>query len=171
MKILSQSKSLRILSAVHHSDETLDGESGPWIPSLSRDVYVLSLGVYQDHYFDVEYDASAGMAAFWNLVEPGRSLDFHGFVLDMVEKYIETEKLSHGESVVLKEVDELMSDVLRFRTDSNASPEDKLAAVGQTLTAGSRNQAPTQFAAEFAAFRLYLADEAEKKGREMLCRT
>jgi hypothetical protein len=117
MKFLSQSKSLRILSAVHHSDGTLDGESGPWIPSWSRDVYVLSLGVYQDHYFDVEYDASAGMAAFWNLVEPGRSLDFHGFVLDMVEKYIETEKLSHGESVVLKEVDELMSDVLRFRTD------------------------------------------------------
>jgi hypothetical protein len=60
-----------------------------------------------------------------------------------------------------------MSDILRFKTDSSASPEDKLAAVGQTLTAGFRNQAPTQFAADFAAFRLYLADEAEKKGREM----
>ncbi|KAH8769679.1 heterokaryon incompatibility protein-domain-containing protein [Hyaloscypha sp. PMI_1271] len=167
MKILSQSKSLRILSAVHHGDGTLNGESSSWIPSWSRDVCVLSLGVYQDHYFDVEYDASAGLAAFCNLVEPGRSLDVRGFVLDVVEEYIETEELSHGESVVLKEVDELMSDILRFKTDSSASPEDKLAAVGQTLTAGFRNQAPTQFAAEFAAFRLYLADEAEKKGREM----
>jgi hypothetical protein len=91
MKILSQSKSLLILSAVHYSDGTLDGESGSWIPSWSRDVCVLSLGVHQDHYFDVEYDASAGMAAFWNLVEPGRSLDVHGFVLDVVEEYIETE--------------------------------------------------------------------------------
>jgi hypothetical protein len=166
MKILSQSKSLRILSAVQHGDGSLDGESGSWIPSWSRGVCVLSLGIYQDHYFDVGYDASAGMAAFWNLVEPGRSLDAHGFFLDVAEQYIETEELSHGKSVVLKEVDELMSDVLRFRTDSNASPEDKLAAVGQTLTAGFRNQAPAQFAAEFAAFRLYLADEAEKKGRE-----
>lgn len=46
MKILSQSKSLRILSAVQHGDGSLDGESGSWIPSWSRGVCALSLGIY-----------------------------------------------------------------------------------------------------------------------------
>ena len=63
MKILEQSHSLRVLSAVHHGEGILDGGASSWIPTWSLDVIFLSLGVYQDHYFDVEYDVCAGMDA------------------------------------------------------------------------------------------------------------
>lgn len=165
MKILEQSRSLSILSAVHHGDGALDGPASSWILTWSRDVSVLSLGVYQDHYFDVEYDASAGMSAFWELAEPGRSLDVRGFIFDEVGEYIETEEMSKDGSIVLKDVDELMSSVLRFKTQNHTSPGEKLAAVGQTITAGFRNENPNQFAAEFAAFRLHLVGEASKQGK------
>jgi Heterokaryon incompatibility protein (HET) len=168
MKIMDQSQSLRVLSAVHHHDGALDETtSSSWIPTWSRDVAVLSLGVYQDHYFDVEYDASAGMPVFWNLIEPSRSLDVCGFVFDVVEEYLETEVLSDDGSLVLKEVDEVISAVLQFKNQSSNSPEETLLAVGQTLTAGFRNQNSTQFSAEFTAFRLYLALEAAKQGKEI----
>lgn len=61
VKMISQTGSLRVLSAVHHSDEIkLKGESPSWIPTWSRDAHILSLGVYRDHYYDVTYDACAG---------------------------------------------------------------------------------------------------------------
>jgi hypothetical protein len=167
MKILEQSRSLSILSAVHHGEGPLDGETSSWIPTWSRDVSVLSLGVYQDHYFDVEYDASAGMSAFWDLAEPGRSLDIHGFIFDEVEEYIQTEEMSQDGSIVRKDVDELMSSVLRFKTQGDASHGEKLATVGQTITTGFRNETPKQFAAEVAAFRLYLVGEASKQGNSI----
>ena len=168
MKILEQSKSLRVLSAVHHGDGALDGKECSWIPNWSRDVSVLSLGVYQDHYFDVEYDASAGISAFWKLAELGRALDVHGFVFDEIQEYVDTEETSKDRSVVLKEVDELISAVLSFGFQKDASRGERLAAVGQTITAGFRNENSQQFAAEFAAFRVHLVREASKQGRDKL---
>jgi hypothetical protein len=47
MKILSQTRSLRILSVAHHGDTMkLDEGTPSWIPTWSRDAYVLSLVVY-----------------------------------------------------------------------------------------------------------------------------
>jgi hypothetical protein len=40
---------------------------------------------------------------------------------------------------------------------------DNLSALGQTLTAGFRNQNPERFAADFAAFRLHLIGEASSQ--------
>ncbi|KAE9378651.1 hypothetical protein N431DRAFT_146487 [Stipitochalara longipes BDJ] len=167
MKILEQSQSLRILSAIHHDEGALDGEASSWIPTWSRDMVVLSLGVYQDHYFDVEYDACAGINACWDLVEAGRSLNIHGFIFDVIEEHVETEELSENGTVVLREVDDLMSAMLRFKSRDGASPKERLAAVGQTITAGFRNQDPKQFRTEFAAFRHHMAREALKQGRSI----
>ena len=168
VKILEQSQSLRVLSAVHHSEGTLDGAASSWIPTWSREVVVLSLGVYQDHYFDVEYDACVGMDAFWELSESDRSLDLHGFVFDVVAEHLETEELDNDGIAVPREVDDLMCAMLRFRTCSDDSLEERLAAIGQTITAGFRNQDPEQFTAEFAAFRNFLAQEISNQGRRML---
>jgi hypothetical protein len=65
-------------------------------------------------------------------------------------------------------VDELISAVLPFRFQKNASRGERLAAVGQTITAGFRNENPQQFAAEFAAFRVHLVKEASKQERDKL---
>jgi hypothetical protein len=43
VKIMRQTRSLRLLSAVHHGDDSgLGGETVSWIPTWSRDLYVLS---------------------------------------------------------------------------------------------------------------------------------
>ncbi|PMD37053.1 HET-domain-containing protein [Hyaloscypha variabilis F] len=167
MKILEHSHNLRILSAVHHSEHSLDRGTSSWIPTWNRDVVVLSLGVYQDHYFDVEYDACTGMDAFWKLSEPDRSLEIHGFVFDVVEEHIETEELGDDGATVLREFDDLMSAMLHFKFLDGASPGERLAAVGQTITAGFRNQDPKAFQVEYVAFRHQLAQEALKYGRSI----
>jgi hypothetical protein len=162
IKIMRQTRSLRLLSAIHHGDDTgLGSETMSWIPTWSRDLYVLSLGVYRERYYDVLYDASAGIPAVFETILPQKALRLEGFVFDVVDEFVRTDdrKLRDGTAVQIG-VDELISAGLRFQSLTTFPQSDNLAALGQTLTAGFRNQKPEQFAADFAAFRLHLIREA-----------
>jgi len=158
IKIMRQTRSLRLLSAIHHGDDTgLGSETMSWIPTWSRDLYVLSLGVYRERYYDVLYDASAGIPAVFETILPQKALRLEGFVFDVVDEFVRTDdrKLRDGTAVQIG-VDELISAGLRFQSLTTFPQSDNLAALGQTLTAGFRNQKPEQFAVDFAAFRLHL---------------
>lgn len=63
IKLIRSTNSLRILSAVHHVDESfLANRSVSRISNWNRDAVVTSLGVTQEWYYDNSYDASAGIA-------------------------------------------------------------------------------------------------------------
>jgi hypothetical protein len=167
MKIMGQAKSLRILSAVHHIDESEFGEKTlTWVPTWNREAYVLSLGVYRDHYYDVVYDASAGIPPCWELHEPRKALRVQGFVFDSVDEYFRTEEDEKVDGIIVqRDIDQLISAVLRFKTRMTYSASENLLDQGQTITAGFRNEKPAQFTLDFAAFRLHLIREALKQGR------
>lgn len=56
MQIMRQTRSLRLLSAVHHGDDSaLDIETMSWVPTWSRDLFLLSLGVHRERYYDVSW--------------------------------------------------------------------------------------------------------------------
>ncbi|KAH9205109.1 heterokaryon incompatibility protein-domain-containing protein [Leptodontidium sp. 2 PMI_412] len=159
VKILEQTKDLRLLSAVHGRDESaLSHNKTSWTPSWSRDAGVLSIGLYRDRYYDVLYDASAGMPCLAEVTMPGKVLRVRGFVLDVIDEYTSTET-PHKESglVVQKSVHDLISTALNFNSVKK-STQSKLAAlkdIGQTITAGFRNQDLPRFEADFAAFILH----------------
>jgi hypothetical protein len=170
IKIMRQTRSLRLLSAVHHRDGSgLDGETVSWIPTWSRDLYVLSLGVYRERYYDVIYDASASISAIFEPAFPQKGLRVEGFVFDAVDELVRTEdrKSKDGYAVQMG-VDELISAGLRFRSRMTSPQSDNLSALGQTLTAGFRNKNLEQFAADFAAFRLHLIREASPQRESII---
>lgn len=158
--IIRQTGGLRVLSAVHHTNESVL-QTPSWVPTWSRDAYVLSLGVYRDRYYDTVYDASAGFSAICNLMGPG-TLQVGGFVFDKVDEYFRTEEQEKMEDILVqKGVDQLISAVLQFKTRKTCSHLQNLLEQGQTITAGFRNQKPAHFAAEFAALRLHLIRAAK----------
>jgi hypothetical protein len=111
IQLMRQTRSLRLLSAVHHSDDSeLDSETVSWIPTWSRDLYVLSLGVYRERYYDVMYDASAGIPIVFETILPQKVLRLKGFVFDVVDEFVATEasKLRDGTPVQIG-VDEMIS--------------------------------------------------------------
>lgn len=85
-----QTSGPRILSVVYHTNE-LALQTPSWVPTWSRNAYVLSLGVYRDSYYDTVYDASAGFTASWEFFQPPRALRVRGFVFDQVDEYFRTE--------------------------------------------------------------------------------
>jgi hypothetical protein len=167
---MGQTRSLRLLSAIHHGDDSgLDSETMSWVPTWSRNLYVLSLGVYRERYYDVIYDTSAGIPAVFEPILPQKALLLEGFVFDVVDEFVRTDgrKLRDG-TVVQIGVDDLISAGLRFRSLTTFPQSDNLAALGQTLTASFRNQKPEQFAADFAAFRLHLIREASPQRESII---
>jgi hypothetical protein len=169
MKILQQTRSLRILSAVHHTDDYKLENASSWIPRWSRDAYVLSLGVYRDHLYEVMYDASAGLHPVWELQEPRKSLRVHGFIFDVIEEYFRTEELGKRDGIIVqKGVEQLILAVFGFKTRMRYTVSQNLSDQGQTITAGFRNMKPAQFSADFAAFRLHLIREATKEGKSIV---
>lgn len=169
MKIIEQTQTLRILSAVHHTDEFKIEDNAPsWVPRWSRDAYVLSFGVYRDRFYDVMYDASAGLPPVWELQKTRKSLCVQGFIFDEIDGFFRTEELEKRDDIIIqKNVDQLISAVFGFETRMRYTIIQNLLDQGQTITAGFRNMKPTQFSADFAALRLYLIREATKQGRSI----
>jgi hypothetical protein len=162
MKMLDLDGSLRMLSAVHHhKEDSFNKKVQTWIPEWSRDAYVLSLGVYRDHLYDVTYDASAGLPSKWELVSLQRSLRVHGFIFGTVDECIQTVEPAKVDGVaVQKQMEKLLIAVFMFKKRQTHSPSENLSDQGQTITAGFRNDSPKQFTADFAAFRIHLMQEA-----------
>lgn len=162
LKILNLDTTLRALSAVHHTDpKSFETKTQTWIPEWSRDAYVLSLGVYRDHLYDVSYDACAGFPARWKLHTPSRSLHVRGFIFDTIAECIPTVEPDSTDGILVqKPVDKLLTAVFNFKGRWNFSREENLKDMGRTVTAGYRNENPKQFDADFAAIRLHLIHSA-----------
>ncbi|KAG4428186.1 hypothetical protein IFR05_016330 [Cadophora sp. M221] len=159
VKILEQTKDLRLLSAVHGRDERmLSQNKTSWMPSWSRDAGVLSMGLYRDRYYDVLYDASAEMSCIAEVTTPRKVLRVRGFVLDEIEEYTSTEAPDRESGLVVqKSVYDLISTALNFKSvkKSMTSKSAALQDIGQTITAGFRNEDLPRFETDFAAFRLH----------------
>ncbi|PVH79089.1 HET-domain-containing protein [Cadophora sp. DSE1049] len=175
VKILEQTKDLRLLSAVHGRDgRVLNADKTSWTPSWSRDAGVLSMGLYRDRYYDVLYDASAGMPCGAEVTMPEKKLQVRGFILDEIEEYTETESLQKVSGLLMpKDLYALICSALEFSTVKKIS-QSKLATlqdIGQTITAGFRNQDIPRFEADFAAFRLHTISNSPSSIKEAVTAT
>ncbi|KAH7364804.1 heterokaryon incompatibility protein-domain-containing protein [Rhexocercosporidium sp. MPI-PUGE-AT-0058] len=175
LKILEQTKDLRLLSAIHGRDGSiLSHDRTSWTPSWSRDAGVLSMGLYRDRYYDVLYNASAGMPCIAEVTMPGKVLQVRGFVLDEIEEYTSTENPDKKSGLTVpKSIHDLLTTALNF-TSVKKSTKSKVATlkdIGQTITAGFRNQALPRFEADFAAFSLHIISTSSSSLKKTMTAT
>ncbi|KAI6717429.1 hypothetical protein JHW43_000085 [Diplocarpon mali] len=166
VRILEQTNDLRLLSAIQARDDgKLNETRASWTPSWTRESGVLSMGLYRDRYYSVLYDACAGRSADLQVVRSQKVLRVQGFVFDRVDEYTPTETTNEktGDRHQ-KGVEDLIISLLDFETPKTSSFGSstplRLTDVGQTITAGFRNQNLAKFDADFAAFRIHMIDQA-----------
>ncbi len=86
IKLIQETRSLRILSAVRHGWGYAFGwEDISWVPDWNRRSYVTSIAVTQTT--AACYVAAAGASVQLSLMLSGRILQLHGFVFDTVDEY------------------------------------------------------------------------------------
>lgn len=100
------------------------------------------MGLYREPYYDVLYDASAGMPCTAEVATSGKSLRVRGFVLDEIDEY-RTESSNENSGIApQKGVHDLISTVLNFKSvksrQSQNSPHSKRSAKSSQQDIGTR---------------------------------
>lgn len=169
IKLIKQTNSLRILSAIIHRDESdLQGELPSWIPAWRRDVQINFLAI--DQFDAFLYDASCGLSPPSILVGSDRTLHIRGFIFDAIDEYTETMKYT-GRTQYIEENwvhRQPIQIAMRFKSQRARSAGNVLSDIGLTLTAccrlgdGLSKKTLSRHNADFAAFRLHLINLASQ---------
>jgi hypothetical protein len=169
-KLIDSTKSLRVLSAVRHRNESdLEEDYASWVPKWNRDGFVDSIGVNKE--LNIYYDPSTGPSTFWNRICSGRVLHVRGFIFDVIDE------CSKAVEFGAKRLENQSADcwpiqaAMAFNSRSTYAVSERLSDIAQTLryeiksTEQSSMQNPTTALADFAAFRLHLIKQASGRGR------
>jgi hypothetical protein len=171
IKLIDDTKSLRVLSAVRHRNESdLKEEYASWVPKWNRDGFSNSIGTSGK--LSIYYDSEAGSSTFWNRITSGNVLHVRGFVFDAIDEYSGT--VEFDEQRCLRENHNVdcwpIQAAMRFKSRSTYSVSERLSDIAQTLTTGTRRDRQsheenlTLVLADFAAFRLHLIKQASRQG-------
>jgi hypothetical protein len=171
IKLIDDTKSLRVLSAVRHRNESdLEEEYASWVPKWNRDGFSNSIGTNGE--LSICYDSEAGSSTFWNRITSGNVLHVRGFVFDVIDEYSGTVEFDERRgSFENHNVDcWQIQAAMRFNSRSTYSVGERLSDIAQTLTTGikgnqrSHKESPVPVLADFAAFRLHLIKQASRRG-------
>jgi hypothetical protein len=170
IKLIIETNSLRVLSAVRHQTEKgLEEKIPSWIPTWDREVDTTSFGVDQTGFLG--YDAAAGETASWDVIAAQKVLRAQGIIFAVVDEHTRVAEYS-GESGQLTSSAHSwpIHAIMSFNSRSEYSVSDRLSELAQTLA--SRLQSGyliqgkrlTKFLADFAAFRLHLIKQSSCQG-------
>ncbi|ORY01169.1 heterokaryon incompatibility protein-domain-containing protein [Clohesyomyces aquaticus] len=149
-KLLSQTRSLKILSAVRYNGELEFEEASPsWVPSWNaRDEY--GLGIVQRHYDN--HDAAAGSLVSLSLIESDAILRVKGFVFDTVKDLT---------SVLGRDYFIPITEAIGFQTGNQAELPNRLLELAFILTLDRFYPDRDIMLADFAAIRLKFWEEKQ----------
>ncbi|KAE9378498.1 HET-domain-containing protein [Stipitochalara longipes BDJ] len=170
-KLIQETNSLRVLSAVrHHTEKDLEDEKPSWVPTWARENDTMAFGTDQSGIL-CRYDAGAGQTISWNLLAAQKVLRIRGFIFDVVDQYTRTVEYSGEYGQLTSSAQSWpIHAVMGFTSRSKYPVLDRLSELAQIFAAGFRSgyllkgKHLQKLLADFAAFRLYLIKQTSRQG-------
>ena len=164
--LVKHSKTLRVLSAVHHDEFTKDNGLPSWVPALHQATLVNPLGIDEKFYYIADFGVGVSDTTILQSTSE-EVLEVCGFVFDTVRIYAPPQPFHDGENISFESPPSLKGFKEAFticQFQGTAEDEKRLEAFGLTMVAGLVDSTPaeTSMAEHRSNFAAFLIAEHDK---------